>query len=198
MTCRREKSWGFGRKRGSCTFCMVSYLAQWCWSSILTNHLSLWSAHAPAMCRRRFPSCRLLVSQCPHSGFCFTCCCSCAPGVVQNTAHPFDQRLRVNDRGVGLNMMSQQIHLSGNPVPWDIDRGSSHQELFVMLHTKEPEYVNWAVRVDRDTHSITHITAGPLLRNQDYRNEVGATYVFFICCSHEYHCWPVLWPGCLE
>ncbi|BDA41016.1 hypothetical protein COCOBI_01-6710 [Coccomyxa sp. Obi] len=71
----------------------------------------------------------------------------------------------------GLDMMSKQIHLSGNPVPWDIDRGSSHEELFVMLHAKNPEYVNWAVRMDRKTHSITHITAGPLLRNQDYRNE---------------------------
>lgn len=69
--------------------------------------------------------------------------------------------------------MRGHIHLSGNPVPWDIDRGSSHQELFVMLHTKEPEYVNWAVRMDRKTLSITHITAGPLLRNRDYRNEVG-------------------------
>ena len=46
-----------------------------------------------------------------------------------------------------------------------------------MLHTKEPEYVNWGVRMDRDTLSVTHITAGPLLRNQDYRNEVGCTEV---------------------
>ncbi len=74
-------------------------------------------------------------------------------------------------------MMSKQIHLSGNPVPWDIKQGSSHQKLFVMLHTKEPEYVNWGVRMDRDTLSVTHITAGPLLRNQDYRNEVGCTEV---------------------
>jgi hypothetical protein len=66
------------------------------------------------------------------------------------------------------------VHLSGNPVPWDVHHGALHREMFVMLHTKHPEYVNWAVRMDRDTHVITHISAGPLLRNQDYRNEVSA------------------------
>ena len=66
------------------------------------------------------------------------------------------------------------MHISGNPVPWDIHRGAAHQELFFMFHTKQPEYINWAVRMDRETHLITHISAGPLLRNQDYRNEASA------------------------
>ncbi len=87
--------------------------------------------------------------------------------------------------------MRGHIHLSGNPVPWDIDQGSSHQELFVMLHTKDPEYVNWAVRINRKTLSITHITAGPLLRNQDYRNEVGP--VHFSCMWMSNGCAVVNW-----
>lgn len=43
----------------------------------------------------------------------------------------------------------------------------------MLLHTKTPEYVNWAVRMDRATKRITHVSAGPILRNQDFRNEVG-------------------------
>ncbi len=65
------------------------------------------------------------------------------------------------------------MHISGNPVPWDIQRGAQHQQLLGMLHTKRGQYINWAVRMDRDTHAITHISAGPILSNQDYRNEVG-------------------------
>ena len=64
------------------------------------------------------------------------------------------------------------VHMSGNPVPYDIENGGLHQEYIVMLHTKSPEYINWAARMDRTTKRITHISAGPILRSQDYRNEV--------------------------
>lgn len=73
----------------------------------------------------------------------------------------------------GLDIFKMSLHISGNPVPWDIERGALHQTYFTMLHVKEPEYINWAVLIDRRTHRIAHISAGPLLRNQDYRNEAS-------------------------
>ena len=65
------------------------------------------------------------------------------------------------------------MHISGNPVPFDIHNGDAHEEYLVLLHTKSLEYVNRAVRMDRATKRITHVSAGPVLRIQDYRNEVG-------------------------
>ena len=65
------------------------------------------------------------------------------------------------------------MHISGNPVPFDIHKGGAHQEYLVLLHAKTLEYVNWAVRMDRATKRITHVSAGPILRNGDYRNEVA-------------------------
>ncbi len=73
------------------------------------------------------------------------------------------------------------MHISGNPVPWDIQHGARHQQLFGMLHTKRGQYINWAVRMDRDTLAITHISAGPILSNQDYRNEASPCFILFLC-----------------
>ena len=42
-----------------------------------------------------------------------------------------------------------------------------------MLHMKEGHWAHWAVRISRASGRITHVAAGPILRNQDYRNEVG-------------------------
>ena len=62
--------------------------------------------------------------------------------------------------------------MSGNPVLYDIQNGDLHQEYIALVHIKHPEYINWAVRISRATKEITHISAGPILRNQEYRNEV--------------------------
>ena len=74
--------------------------------------------------------------------------------------------------GTGLYILNEHVHMSGNPVPYDIQNGGSHQEYLALVHIKHPEYINWAVRINRTTKRITHISAGPVLRNQEYRNEV--------------------------
>ncbi len=65
--------------------------------------------------------------------------------------------------------------MSGNPVPYDIQNGDLHQEYIALVHIKHPEYINWAVRISRATKRITHVSAGPILRNQEFRNEVKPT-----------------------
>ena len=74
--------------------------------------------------------------------------------------------------GTGLDIVNEHVHMSGNPVPDDIQNGGSHQEYLALVHIKQPEYINWAVRINRATNRITQISAGPVLRNQEYRNEV--------------------------
>ena len=76
--------------------------------------------------------------------------------------------------GAGLDILRHPIHGSGNPVPWDIERGAAHRELLGMLHVKRGDYAHWAVRIDRATRRVTHVSAGPVLKARDYRNEVGA------------------------
>ena len=66
-------------------------------------------------------------------------------------------------------------HMSGNPVPYDILNGEAHQEYIALLHVKRPEYINWAVRINKNTKQITHISAGPIVKNHEYRNEVMPT-----------------------
>lgn len=72
----------------------------------------------------------------------------------------------------GLDMLRDPIHGSGNPVPWDVEHGAEHRELLAMLHVKRGDYAHWAVRMDRATRVVTHISAGPVLKARDYRNEV--------------------------
>ena len=72
----------------------------------------------------------------------------------------------------GLNILRHPIHGSGNPVPWDIDHGSEHSELLCMLHVKLGDYAHWAVRINRQTRRVTHLSAGPVVKARDYRNEV--------------------------
>ena len=64
------------------------------------------------------------------------------------------------------------MHSSGNPVPWDIEGGNNHREYLTMLHVKKGDYAHWAVRVDKASRQITHISAGPVIKARDYRNEV--------------------------
>ena len=72
----------------------------------------------------------------------------------------------------GLNILRHPIHGSGNPVPWDIEHGPEHAELLGMLHVKLGDYAHWAVRIDRQTRRVTHLSAGPVIKARDYRNEV--------------------------
>ena len=89
-------------------------------------------------------------------------CCLRAAGVTQ----PW--------RGAGLDMAKHEMHTSGHPVPWDVDRGARHRELVSMLHVRHGDYAHWAVRIDRASRRITHISAGPVVKSLDFRNEVPA------------------------
>ena len=80
----------------------------------------------------------------------------------------------------GLDILNEHVHTSGNPVPYDVQNGEAHQEYIALVHVKHPEYINWAVRINKTTKKITHVSAGPILRNQDYRNEVRPPRH---CCS---------------
>ena len=71
----------------------------------------------------------------------------------------------------GLDILRHPMHGSGNPVPWDIERGGGHRELLCMLHVKQGDYAHWAVRIDRATRRVTHVSAGPLVKARDFRNE---------------------------
>jgi hypothetical protein len=75
-----------------------------------------------------------------------------------------------------LDILDFEMHSSGNPVPWDIEGGQDHKEYLSMLHVKKGDYAHWAVRINRATHRITHISAGPVLKARDYRNEVTSLY----------------------
>ncbi len=63
-------------------------------------------------------------------------------------------------------------HSSGNPVPWDIEAGADAKEYFSMIHVKKGDYAHWAVRIDKASRRVTHVSAGPLIKARDYRNEV--------------------------
>ena len=41
-----------------------------------------------------------------------------------------------------------------------------------MLHVKKGDYAHWAVRINKASRKITHISAGPVIKARDYRNEV--------------------------
>ena len=56
------------------------------------------------------------------------------------------------------------MHSSGNPVPWDIENGAEHTEYLSMLHVKKGDYAHWALRINRATRRITHVSAGPVIK----------------------------------
>lgn len=60
---------------------------------------------------------------------------------------------------------------SGNPVAWDIERGVRSRELIAVLHKRGHDTEHWAVRIDRASHRISHISAGPILRTYDFQPE---------------------------
>ncbi len=71
-------------------------------------------------------------------------------------------------------MAKYEMHTSGHPVPWDIEHGAAHRELVSMLHVRHGDYAHWGVRLDRASRRITHISAGPIVKSVDFRNEVQA------------------------
>jgi hypothetical protein len=71
-----------------------------------------------------------------------------------------------------MDILDFEMHSSGNPVPWDIENGLDHKEHMSMLHVKRGDSAHWAARINRATHRITHISAGPVIRARDYCNEV--------------------------
>jgi hypothetical protein len=73
------------------------------------------------------------------------------------------------------------MHSSGNPMPWDIEGGAAHKEYLSMLHVKKGDYAHWAVRIDKASRRITHISAGPVLKARDYRNEVSTSLLTCWC-----------------
>ena len=88
--------------------------------------------------------------------------------------------------GAGLDILNDELHMSGNPVRYDTQNSEVHQEYIALVHVKDPEYINWAVRINKTTKKITHVSAGPLLRNQDYRNEVRPPRhtCLYLSCRH--------------
>ena len=74
----------------------------------------------------------------------------------------------------GLDILDFEMHSSGNPVPWDVENGAEHSEYLSMLHVKKGDYAHWAIRINRATRRITHVSAGPVIKARDYRNEVHA------------------------
>ena len=79
----------------------------------------------------------------------------------------------------GLDILNMEGHSSGNPVPWDIEAGAGAKEYFSMIHVKKGDYAHWAVRIDKASRRVTHVSSGPLIKARDYRNEVLPTC--FVC-----------------
>ena len=76
----------------------------------------------------------------------------------------------------GLDI-NKELLSSGNPTAWDIEKGSRSREVIVLVHKTGYDAEHWAVRIDRATQRITHVSAGPILRTVDFQPEVGR------CCS---------------
>ncbi len=55
---------------------------------------------------------------------------------------------------------------------WDIERGGRSRELIAVFHKRGHDTEHWAVRIDRATQRISHISAGPILRTYDFQPEV--------------------------
>lgn len=75
---------------------------------------------------------------------------------------------------VGLKLWEQEdMLISGHPVAWDIEHGSKFRELLVIVHKQGYNAEHWAVRINRATQRVTHVTAGPLLHRRNYQPDVS-------------------------
>ena len=72
----------------------------------------------------------------------------------------------------GLDILNMEGHSSGNPVVWDSEAGGEAKEYFSMIHVKKGDYAHWGVRIDTASRRVTHVSAGPVIKARDYRNEV--------------------------
>lgn len=72
----------------------------------------------------------------------------------------------------GLDILNMEGHSSGNPVVWDSEAGGEAKEYFSMIHVKKGDYAHWGVRIDKASRRVTHVSAGPVIKARDYRNEV--------------------------
>ena len=72
----------------------------------------------------------------------------------------------------GLDILNMEGHSSGNPVVWDTEAGGEAKEYFSMIHVKKGDYAHWGVRIDKASRRVTHVSAGPVIKARDYRNEV--------------------------
>ena len=90
-------------------------------------------------------------------------------------------------------------------MPWDIEHGAEHRELLGMLHVKRGDYAHWAVRIDRAARRVTHLSAGPVVKARDYRNEARCHRSADLAKSRRGDLWPhaaigsvlALLPSCL-
>ena len=74
----------------------------------------------------------------------------------------------------GLDIAEQEDMLSsGHPVAWDMEHGPKSRELLAIVHRRGYDTEHWAVRIDRASQRVTHISAGPLLRTLDFKPEVS-------------------------
>ena len=74
---------------------------------------------------------------------------------------------------IGLDIAEQEDMLSsGHPVAWDMERGPKSRELLAIVHRRGYDTEHWAMRIDRASQRVTHISAGPLLRTLDFKPEV--------------------------
>ncbi|KAK9818993.1 hypothetical protein WJX81_003370 [Elliptochloris bilobata] len=92
-------------------------------------------------------------------------------GVVMRLRACYEQQAASIARATGLDMGRYEMHTSGHPVPWDVERGAAHRELVSMLHVRHGDYAHWGVRIDRTSRRITHVSAGPIVKSLDVRNE---------------------------
>jgi hypothetical protein len=70
-------------------------------------------------------------------------------------------------------MFKYDLLSSGNPVTWDIERGGRSREILAVFHKRGHDTEHWAVRIDRATQRVSHISAGPILRTYDFQPEVS-------------------------
>ncbi len=98
------------------------------------------------------------------------------PSRLRGMAHT--KALRRRAVGAGLDIMKHDMLSSGNPVAWDIEQGVRSRELIAVLHKRGHDTEQWAVRIDRASHRITHVSAGPILTMRDFQPEVRYAYIY--------------------
>ena len=95
------------------------------------------------------------------------------PGAPRRAQPAFERAWRVADGAAAAVMAATGLDVgvnprnSGNPEPWPGPRGGG---LLMLVHTREAgnRYFHWGVRLGAGDLHVTHISAGPLLKWNDY------------------------------